>query len=193
MEDDIPTYAYGGAASADRTKARLLDAMRSAGIGQRFLNLSLRECGEEGNKLADLWTSKELSGLLAKGFGFTFHGPASVALSMATARACVLLDTKTQVVWLGRLVQALRDDSTLAPFEEADVLLILGFVDDSGDDTPLTRGERLSIETLIRERIDECQPTLIQAELLPTTKAPLWWSSSLIRQLGTVNQVVEAR
>lgn len=193
MQDDIPTYAYGGAASSDKAKARLLDSMRSAGIGQRFLNLSLRDCGAEGNRLADLWGSKEFSGLLSKGLGFTFYGPSSVELSTATARACVLLDTKTQVVWLGRLVQALKDDASLAPFEEADVLLILGFVDDSGEETPLTRSERLSIETLIRERIDGCQTTLIQAEVLPTVKAPLWWSSSLIRQLGTVNQAVEAK
>ena len=171
------------------------ESFRKAGLGKRYFDRSLSEFGELGAGL-NIWiNTPEGRKELRNGFGRSIYGEGIVAhdLFMVLARGCHARGCNSKIISLSVLIKQLDSDNIDPLLETADALFVYPFYDpDLGDISPMTSPQRLAVEDLLIERMDNARAVFTLSRA-PLAKATAWWSKSLISRLDANNLEIGVR
>ena len=167
------------------------DQLRRAGLGARYLTRRLDDFGPVGTGLRDLLKSETASTELSMGYGTSIYGTGvhSHDLFMVLARAVYLKGFAVRIISLSVLIKELSGPDIDISIEAAPALFVHPFYDPAFAESPMTTFQRLAVEDLLTERMDNARSvfTLSRDKLV---KAKAWWTPAFIDRLSANNQEI---
>lgn len=161
--------------------AALRHSLKDAGIGREYHERSLKEVDDQLFAAA----SGPIVVNAKSGQGIIFLGTdRATDAAILTARALHLQGVGSKVVYLPQLVSWLHHNSDdLLAVETAQCLTILNWVQNG--ESPLTRWQQATVETLLQERLDEGRTFFAQATR--TAEGTGWWSETFVDRITRVS------